>query len=378
MGEIFEREGDRKELENGMSGWQECKLGEQINLKRGYDLPNRLRQNGEIPIYSSSGITGFHSEKMCEAPGVITGRYGTIGKIFFSNTHYWPLNTTLYIQDFKGNDELFFYYFLQRLDWEKYSDKSAVPGINRNDVHQEDIVIPPLLEQKAIASILSSLDDKIDLLHRQNRTLEAISETLFRQWFIEELHEYWEKKPLSTIADFLNGLACQKLLPKNDIEKLPVLKIRELKGGIGDDCDYATTDVSSEYVVNDGDVIFAWSASLMVKIWHGQTCVLNQHLFKVTSREFPKWFYYHWCKFHLDEFIAISQAHATTMGHIKRGDLDAAIVTVPSKDELKKMNDKIAPIFSKIEINGKQIHTLEKLRDNLLPKLMSGEVRVET
>ncbi|MHC5853598.1 restriction endonuclease subunit S [Nostoc sp.] len=174
----------------------------------------------------------------------------------------------------------------------------------------------------------------------------------------------------------MNGLACQKFPPENDTEKLPVLKIRELKSGIGDDCDYATTDVHSEYIVNAGDVIFAWSASLMVKIWHGQTCILNQHLFKVTSEEFPKWFYYHWCKFHLDEFIAISQAHATTMGHIKRGDLDTAIVTVPPKDELNNMNNKMSPILEKLESNNKQIQTLQNLRDTLLPKLMSGEVRV--
>jgi type I restriction enzyme S subunit len=253
---------------------------------------------------------------------------------------------------------------------------STFPNISRDQLNELEILLPPLPEQKAIASVLSSLDDKIDLLHRQNKTLEAIAETLFRQWFIEEVQADWEEKPLSTIADFLNGLACQKLPPKNDIEKLPVLKIRELKSGIGDDCDYATTDVNPEYVVNAGDVIFAWSASLVVKIWDGQTCVLNQHLFKVTSKKFPKWFYYHWCKFHLDEFIAISQAHATTMGHIKRGDLDTAIVTIPHKDQLDTMNEKISPIFEKLEINNKQIKTLENLRDTLLPKLMSGEVRV--
>ena len=96
----------------------------------------------------------------------------------------------------------------------------------------------------------------------------------------------------------------------------------------------------------------------------------------LTSKEFPKWFYYHWCKFHLDEFIAISQAHATTMGHIKRGDLDTAIVTVPHKYQLDNMNEEISPILAKLESNNKQIRTLEKLRDTLLPKLMSGEVRV--
>ena len=131
-----------------------------------------------------------------------------------------------------------------------------------------------------------------------------------------------------------------------------------------------------EYIVEAGDVIFAWSASLIVKVWDGERCVLNQHLFKVTSDEFPKWFYLMWCKHHLAEFIAISTSHATTMGHIKRGDLAAAMVSIPSPEELKVMSEQMTPLLDKqIEI-AKQRRTLEALRDSLLPKLMSGEVRV--
>ena len=197
-----------------MSEWQKCKLGEQINLKRGYDLPTRLRTDGCIPIYSSSGITGFHNKEKCVGPGVIAGRYGTIGQIFFSKDEYWPLNTTLYVQDFKENHEQFIYYFLQQLDWEQYNDKSAVPGVNRNDVHQEEISLPPLPEQKAIAQVLSSLDDKIDLLHRQNKTLEAIAETLFRQWFIEEAQDDWEEKSLLDVIQVVNGGTPKTSIPE--------------------------------------------------------------------------------------------------------------------------------------------------------------------
>ena len=130
------------------------------------------------------------------------------------------------------------------------------------------------------------------------------------------------------------------------------------------------------YLVEAGDVIFAWSASLMIKVWDGQKCVLNQHLFKVTSDEFPKWFYLMWCKHHLAEFIAISSSHATTMGHIKRGDLDAAVVLVPPPETLEAMSAQMTPLLDKQIENARQIKTLEKLRDSLLPKLMSGEVRV--
>lgn len=258
-----------------------------------------------------------------------------------------------------------------------YVSGSAIPRVVLKDFKKVPVVLPPLPEQKAIASVLSSLDDKIDLLHRQNKTLEAMAETLFRQWFIEEAKEDWTFKPLSSIATFTNGLACQKFPPQPNEPKLPVLKIKDLTSGISDTSDWATANVDSKYLVNHGDVIFAWSASLMVKIWSGETCVLNQHLFNVTSDEFPKWFYYQWCKYHLEEFISISQSHATTMGHIKRKDLDEAMVKIPSPSELESMSLQFVPLMDKLITNLKQIQTLENLRDTLLPKLMSGEVRVQ-
>ena len=251
-----------------------------------------------------------------------------------------------------------------------------MPRGDKSHIMNWEISIPPLPTQHRIASILSSLDDKIDLLHRENATLEQMAETMFRQWFEEESKEEWEEKPLSSIATFLNGLACQKYPPKNEIDKLPVLKIRELSSGIGNDSDWATTDVGKEYIVRAGDVIFAWSASLMVKIWDGEDCILNQHLFKVTSDKYPKWFYYFWCKHHLDEFISIAQSHATTMGHIKRNDLDTAMVLVPSEEELQSMSMQMNGILPKIENNNKQIHTLIQTRDGLLGRLMSGEIKI--
>jgi len=253
---------------------------------------------------------------------------------------------------------------------------AAVPGFNLGQLRKMVISLPKPEEQKAIASVLSTFDDKIELLHRQNKTLESMLKSLFRQWFVEEIHDSWAEKPLSSIARFLNGLACQKYAPENDIEKLPVLKIRELNSGISETSDWVTSRIKADYIVEAGDVIFAWSASLMVKIWDGERCVLNQHLFKVTSDELPKWFYLQWCKYHLAEFIAISASHATTMGHIKRSDLDAAMVLIPTPEELTTMTQQMEPLLDKQIANARQIKCLEKLRDTLLPKLMSGEMRV--
>lgn len=274
----------------------------------------------------------------------------------------------------------FIYWLMRTNDYQGFivgsASGSSIMHTSPSRIKEYEFLLPSPPEQKAIASVLSSLGDKIDLLHRQNLTLEAMAETLFRQWFVEEAQEDWEKKPLSGIADFLNGLACQKFPPQNDLDKLPVLKIKELSSGITEASGWASSTINPKYTVEAGDVIFSWSASLMVKVWDGEKCVLNQHLFKVTSEEFPKWFYLMWCKHHLAEFISISSSHATTMGHIKRGDLDTAKVSVPSPDVLIEMTAVMAPLLDKQIENSKQLRGLEKLRDTLLPKLMSGEVRV--
>ena len=359
-----------------MGEWKECKLGDIVTFQRGFDITKREQIHGTYPVVSSSGINSYHNEYKAKSPGVVIGRKGTLGTVFFLNEDYWPHDTTLWVKNFHDNYPSFIYFFLKGFHFEQYDVGSSNPTLNRNHIHLLPSKAPSLPEQKAIASVLSSLDDKIDLLHRQNKTLEAMAETLFRQWFVEEAQEGWEKRPLSSIADFLNGLACQKFPPKNQLEKLPVLKIRELRNGIHEDSDWATTDVKPDYIVENGDIIFSWSASLIVKIWDDKRCILNQHLFKVTSETYPKWFYYQWCKYHLAEFISISENHATTMGHIKRGDLDLAIVIVPSDEELEEMTDIMGQMISKVIENNKQIRTLEKLRDTLLPKLMSGEVRV--
>ena len=383
-----------------MSEWKECKLGEVIfsnvsSITASY--PNKTIKYLDTGSITCGKIDSFQEIPLNEAPSRAK-RLVKDGSIVYSTVrpiqrHYGYIknpsenlvvSTGFSVIETQPDlaDSLFIYNLLaskdvvELLDTIAEGSTSAYPSLKPTDIENIDILLPPLPEQKAIASVLSSLDDKIDLLHRQNKTLEAMAEALFRQWFVEKPNSIWEEKPLSYIANFLNGLACQKYPPKNEIEKLPVLKIRELSNGITEASDWATSSVNKEYIVELGDVIFAWSASLMVKIWDGERCVLNQHLFKVTSENYPKWFYLCWCKHHLDEFIAISASHATTMGHIKRSDLDNAMVLIPSDKELNVMTEIMEPIVEKKITNYQQLSVLNKLRDSLLPKLISGEVRV--
>jgi len=387
-----------------MSEWKEYKLGEIAEIKGGKRLPKgellvdyetphpyiRVTDMGKKWIRKSGlqfvtpKVQKTISRYVVNSGDVILSIVGSIGLVGRISQELNGANLTencvkLLTNKTIVNDDFLFYFLISdegQYEIEKRNVGSTQPKLPLYNIKDIDIFLPPLPEQKAIASILSCLDDKIDLLHRQNATLEKMAETLFRQWFIEEAKEEWESRPLSSIANFLNGLACQKFPPKNDVEMLPVLKIKELNSGISENSDWATTEVNPEYIVKNGDVIFAWSASLMVKIWDGQDCILNQHLFKVTSEYYPKWFYYLWCKYHLDEFIVKAASHATTMGHIKRSDLDEAMVLIPSDKELEEMTLEVEPLINKIISNNKQIKLLINLRDILLPKLMSGEITV--
>lgn len=167
------------------SDWKEASLGDFVELKRGYDLPKAKRSAGNVPIVSSAGVSDFHSIAMVKGPGVITGRYGTIGEVFYVDEDYWPLNTTLYVRDFKGNDPRFISYFLKTLDFDSYSDKGAVPGVNRNHLHLAKVRIPRVETQKTIANFLSRLDSKINLNQGINQTLEAMAQAVFKSWFID-------------------------------------------------------------------------------------------------------------------------------------------------------------------------------------------------
>ena len=279
----------------------------------------------------------------------------------------------------KDFDQNFLFYFLANqefIDTANSTDEGTrMPRADWNYLKKTTWIIPPLPEQKAIAEVLSSLDDKIDLPTRQNKTLEDIAQAYFRKWFIEDASDKWEEKGLDEIADFLNGLPLQKY-PYKTGNPLHVIKIKELKNGFTDSSDLCSADIPEQYIVHPGDVIFSWSGSLKVDIWKYGKGALNQHLFKVTSCNYPKWFYYFWIKYHLPEFKMIAESKATTMGHIQRKDLSNAIVLVPDGQELNFIDNIMSPLIEKIEHNNAQVLVLQKLRDTLLPKLISGEVRV--
>jgi type I restriction enzyme S subunit len=181
--EDIQKDGLTKHLEGSdpLTSWQKTTLGQALTLQRGYDLPHRNRCRGKIPIVSSSGITDTHNKALVSAPGVVTGRYGTIGEVFYIKEDFWPLNTTLFVSDFKGNDPLFISFLLRTIDFQSHSGKSGVPGVNRNDLHQLEIDLPPVPEQQAIAQVLSDMDTEITALETRLEKTKAIKQGMMQE-----------------------------------------------------------------------------------------------------------------------------------------------------------------------------------------------------
>ena len=255
--------------------------------------------------------------------------------------------------------------------------KSLISVYNEdNDVM---IPIPSERERKSIVGFANSISEKIRCNAKVNDNLYAQVKAIFSENFLDLdfLPDGWKTGNLLDIADYLNGLAMQKYRPKDGETGLPVLKIKELRQGICDaSSELCSPSIKSEYIIHDGDIIFSWSGSLLVDIWCGGTCGLNQHLFKVTSNNYDKWFYYLWTAHHLDRFIAVAADKATTMGHIKREELEKVEVIIPSKYDYKRIGASIKPLFDLIISNRIEDRKLTALRNTLLPKIMSGEIDV--
>ena len=280
-------------------------------------------------------------------------------------------------------DKMFIYWLMRTQKYQKTivatSSGSTVKHTSPSRIYDVEVELPPIDVQKKIAAILSALDEKIATNRAINDNLQQQAQAVFRQELLQngELPPNWTTGSLLDIADYLNGLAMQKFRPVDGERGLPVLKIKELRQGF---CDYSSElcspNIKPEFIVHDGDVIFSWSGSLLVDLWCGGTCGLNQHLFKVTSVKYPKWFYYTWTAHHLARFVAIAADKATTMGHIKREDLAKAEVIIPDVASMERIGGVLQPIYDLVINQRIENRKLSMLRDSLLPKLMSGELDV--
>ena len=392
-----------------LAEWRTTTLGDVVTLQRGFDLPTTERKPGPYPVIASTGTVGTHHRAMVHGPGVVLGRSGSLGGGQYIKRDFWPLNTTLWVKDFQANDPRFCSFLLQSLNLKQFNAGSGVPTLNRNHIHPLPVHVPPLAEQRAIASVLGVLDDRVELSRRMNETLEAMARGFFKSWFVDfdpvrakmegrdpklppeiadsfpdrlveselgEIPEGWNVLPLDAVAVFRNGLALQKFRPAANEEWLPVLKIAHLRRGHTDGVERARASIASKFVVDDGDIVFSWSGSLELRIWTGGRAALNQHLFKVGSGSHPKWFVFRCIESHLRAFRAIAAGKATTMGHIKREHLREALCVVPDRalfDAVRRVFEPLVDITTRQSVLSRE---LDALRDTLLPKLVSGDIRL--
>ena len=402
--------------------WQKYRLGDIVDIKHGYAFKGEFFSDEPTNLilltpgnFNIGG--GFKSDKFKYFDGDVPGDYilkdgdvivtmtdlskngdtlGYSALVPKDETKVFLHNQRLGLLQFKRDDfdERFIYWLLRTKPYQIFIVNSAsgstVKHTSPSRIQEYEFEAPDLLTQRRIADILSALDDKIELNRQTNATLEAIAQAIFKEWFVDFnfpgasgemveselglIPEGWRVKPLDEIANFLNGLALQKFPPEDDKDYLPVIKIRELKNGVTESSDKASRNIPEKYIIDDGDLIFSWSGSLVVTFWVGGKGALNQHLFKVTSDNYPLWFCYFWLLHHLDEFQRIVEDKTTTMGHIKRSHLTEALCLVP--DRLDEMHKVLSPFVDKIISLEQEILTLARLRDTLLPKLMSGELEV--
>ena len=319
------------------------------------------------------------------------------------------------IKEGAAADKRFLFYRLRASDYRHHilatASGSTVRHTSPGRIREFETTLPAITEQRTIAGVLGAFDDKIEQNRQTARALERLAQAIFRAWFVNfepvkakaagsasfpsmpqpvfdalptrfvdyeigPVPEGWALKPIATIATFLNGLALQKYPPRGDGEDLRVIKIAELRKGSAEGAAWANGDVAEQYVIGDRDLLFSWSGTLEAEFWFGGKGALNQHLFKVTSSHFPSWLCLLWIRQHLPWFRAIAASKATTMGHIKRGHLQETPVVVPPTEVLHEANEVIGPIydlFGQLMIESRK---LAAMRDVLLQKLLSGEVRV--
>ncbi|WP_042057373.1 restriction endonuclease subunit S [Aeromonas allosaccharophila] len=353
--------------------WRDATLGDVITLKRGYDLPNDSRIEGDIPVVSSSGITGYHNEAKIKAPAVVTGRYGTLGEVYYVEQDCWPLNTALYVKDFKGNRPKYVHYFLKNILRGMQSDKAAVPGVNRNDLHARKVIYAESDSlQKNIEDLLSPYDELIDNNLRRIKLLEDTARLLFKEWFLlfrfpgheyvkisNGLPEGWTKEPLENLLILQRGF------------DLPVDRRKD-----GDIPIIASTGVNgyhNEAKVSGPGVVTGRSGSL------GTVMYISKNFWPLNTALWVK------------EFKKVSPIFATfllrSMGlqnynggaavpTLNRNDVHKVEVVCPDTKSIEAFDEYVNPVFKQIELLEEHNKKLSMARDLLLPRLMNGDITV--
>lgn len=396
------------------NNWKKCKLGEFCPFKYGKGLLQKDRKKGNIPVFGSNGINDWHSQPYVKTAGLIIGRKGTAGSVHLSKIPFWPIDTTFYIKDEPEKRNLLFtYYLLKNSALKNLVSDSAVPGLNRDAAHALELLIPPLDEQKRIAEVLGAFDDKIELLQKQNKTLEDMAKALFKSWFVDFdvvrakqkglpkadiMREYhltdefydlfpssfadsslgpipsgWEVKPLSKIAILIMGQSPAGTTYNETGEGIPFYQGRTDFGfRFPKKRIYCSAPTR---IAEKGDILISVRAPVGDLNMANETCCIGRGVASIRSNISKDSFLYYAMLSAQTQFDVFN-TEGTVFGSINRKDLSSFSILTPIEQLVKEFNNIIGNFDLKIEENLKQIQTLTELRDTLLPRLISGKIRV--
>jgi len=351
--------------------WSETTVAEWCPFSYGKGLPERDRRGGEIPVYGSNGVVGWHNEAVVQGPGVVIGRKGTVGSVVLSRRPMWPIDTTFFVGEADHRDLTFTAAVLECLGLAQRNSHSAVPGLSRDDAHQLTILVPPLPEQRRIATVIEALDDRIESAARLEKVL---GEAVLAEYGLALLDRAEELVvSLVDAVSLINGGAYTK--GAGGAGRM-VIRIKELNSGPSESTVYSSITVPGNKTAYPGDVLFAWSGSLGVWRWYRDEAIVNQHIFKVLPKKHPVWLGWIHILDELERFQDIAAGKATTMGHITKDHLERTMVPTFSAEELEVLSARVEPLWDAQLQAGRELNALHAVRAQLLPALVSGELRV--
>ena len=387
---------------NPSSDWDRVLLGDVVNLKRGYDLPSKERRDGSVPIVSSSGVTGYHDEAKVAPPGVVTGRYGTLGQVFYVEEEFWPLNTALYVQDFKGNDPRWVSYLLMVQGFGGRSGAAAVPGVNRNVLHGLPVLRPPLDTQRKIAAALSAYDDLVENNTRRIQALEEIAQAIYREWFVEFRFPGHEVVPLaksdlgpipkgwrvarladcvSTQYGYTESATSEQVGPKflrgMDINKTSYIDWSQVPY-----CRISDSDLE-KYRLSRGDVVIIRMAD------PGKVGIIEAHVDAVFASYLVRlrpidedvlrpYFLFHYLTSDRYQSFVVGASTGTTRRSVSAKVMTGVPLALPPLQIQDSFVDQVGAMRDLIRALLETNANLRATRDFLLPHLLSGKVDVSS
>jgi type I restriction enzyme S subunit len=377
--------------------WKEILFDDLCRLNRGFDLPNNRIIEGGVPVVASSSIKTFHNVSKVKGPGVVTGRSGTLGIVQYIEQDFWPLNTSLYVKDFKGNSPKFCFYFLQMMHLENFNAGAGVPTLNQNHLHKLKIKVPSTYEeQERVASILSNYDTLISINTKRIKLLEDSARELYKEWFVrlrfpgyektkfvKGVPEGWKPKTIDEICDSVGGGTPStsnanywggiiKWVTPTDITSKQSLPLINIEGRITE----AGLKHSSAKLLPTGTILMTSRASIgFFGICKEQVCT-NQGFISIIPNE-ENLRMYILCNLMMRKEEIVSKANGATFLEISKGRFRKMEMLIPNNDVLSAFEERCSTIFDAVYNLEIQNQELAVTRDRLLPRLLSGELKVK-